>query len=166
MAKPVNNDYQNEGTAFEIAFYEGGLRISPQNTGVMAGLAAAYTASGRFEDGLVIDRMLVALLPSDSTVRYNLACSLSLTGRLDGCIQELLKAIALGYEDRGHLLNDPDLAAVRGHELWPMVIEFLDKKRVTGLARAAKRPALKPWVDTLKQVDGKGDAGPKAGSQD
>lgn len=147
------NDYQREGIAFEIAFFEGGLRVSPQNPAVLAGLAAAYTSMGRYEDGLVMDRMLVSLVPTDATVRYNLACSLSLTGRLDACIQELFKAIALGYSDLKHLIEDPDLQAVRGHPLWERVLELFTSRALGSHKREARNELMKPWADTLKQVD-------------
>jgi hypothetical protein len=47
-------------------------------------------------------------------VRYNLACSLALVGRIDESFDELARAISNGYDDADHLEADEDLAALRG----------------------------------------------------
>ena len=46
-------------------------------------------------------------------VRYNLACSLCLNGRLLEALDTLEEAAQLGYDDAAHMLLDEDLAALR-----------------------------------------------------
>ncbi len=126
MATKRGEEYELLGHRFDAGFMESALKLSPAKRElVLATLANAYTRLGRFEDGLVMDRLLVAHLPSDAIVRYNLACSLSLTGRVEEAIQELLKAVALGYSGLAEMESDPDLVEARNHPLWPAVIEAL-----------------------------------------
>lgn len=115
------------GREFEIAWYETVLDRDPGNLVAIDQLAHAYTATGRYADGLAMDRKLVAAMPDEPMVRYNLACSLSLTGQLDGAIAELLRACALGYDDKAHLMNDVDLEAARTHPKFIEVITAIER---------------------------------------
>ena len=71
------------------------------------------TRLGRYDEGLQVDQRLVRLEPEEPIVHYNLACSLSLLGRIDDGIEELTRAVDLGYEDVEHMLKDRDLRALR-----------------------------------------------------
>ena len=88
--------------------------IHPGNLEALAGLAHSLTELGRLEEGLAVDRRLVALTPDDYNARYNLACSLALLGRTEEALDTLDLAVALGYDDVDHLLGDSDLDALRG----------------------------------------------------
>ena len=90
--------------------------------------ANALTALGYYEDGLLLDRRLATLQPSDATVVYNLACSLALTRHLDEAFEILSRAIRLGYHDAGHMAKDDDLRSLRADE------------RFRDLLEAAQRP--------------------------
>ncbi len=98
---------------FEIGFFEAVLRHEPEHLGALEALGHAYTRAGLFEKGLAIDRRLVAMLPESAVAHYNLACSLSLLGQLDGAFAALARAIELGYDDFDYLANDPDLENLR-----------------------------------------------------
>ncbi|MCK6439366.1 MAG: hypothetical protein L6Q71_04110, partial [Planctomycetes bacterium] len=129
MAQPATT-FDQLARDFEIAWYEALLEQTPDNLIAMEQLAHAYTAAGRYKDGLAMDKKLVAAMPEAPLVHYNLACSLSLTGDLDGAIDELLVAIKLGYEDFDHLMQDDDLEAARNHVRFEEVIvaaENVDK---------------------------------------
>ncbi|MFT7464502.1 MAG: Flp pilus assembly protein TadD [Pseudohongiellaceae bacterium] len=99
--------------AFETSVLERLVAGHPANIDYLVALGQAYARLRRHQSGLEIDRTLVARQPEEPTFRYNLACSLALTGDLNGACGELLQAIALGYRDFEHLLADDDLVALR-----------------------------------------------------
>jgi len=107
---------------FELQFYEEVLRQDPCNEDVLMALGHAYTTRGEYQKGLEVDRRLVRLRPEDPTAFYNLACSYSLTGRLDDSILTLEQAIRLGYKDFAHMLKDPDLENLRKDERFRRLI--------------------------------------------
>jgi len=98
---------------FQIGMYEEVLRGAPHDAEALRFLAPAYIAVGRLEDGLDADRRLADLLPRDSRVRYNLACSCALTGRADEALQHLREACELGFDDLNLLHRDRDLDTLR-----------------------------------------------------
>jgi hypothetical protein len=101
------------GLAFDSGILECCLRRDPDDTEVLAELAETCTRLRRYRRGLQLDRRLVRRRPKDPFARYNLACSLVLTGDLPGAAQQLLTAARLGYRDLEHLLRDPDLRRLR-----------------------------------------------------
>jgi tetratricopeptide (TPR) repeat protein len=97
----------------EIGFLEGVLRRDPSYIDALQVLGDNYTRRGRYPDGLKIDENLAKLKPRDPLVHYNLACSYSLTKRLDLAALALERALALGYRDFKWLAEDPDLENLR-----------------------------------------------------
>jgi Flp pilus assembly protein TadD len=112
------------GLVFLAEFFEISRRRRPANVDALAELGAVYTRLGRFSEGLEVDRALTNLAPDNPTVRYNLACSLSLCGHAAEALDELERAVALGYRDGEHLARDEDLAALRAQ---PRFRELLAK---------------------------------------
>jgi len=102
------------GLVFLARFFEVELSRRPENDEVLAELGHLYTRLGRYTEGLAVDQRLVVLHPEDPTARYNLACSLALTGDLDGACDALGEAFTLGFDDGQLLREDPDLAALHG----------------------------------------------------
>ena len=51
--------------------------------------------------------------PQDFTARYNLACTLARQGKTDAALEQLEKAIELGFSDAKHIEVDDDLAKLR-----------------------------------------------------
>jgi len=107
-------DAERRGLEFLADFYGAEVLRKPENVEALAELGNVLTRLGRFDEGLAVDRELARREPDDATVRYNLACSLALVGRIDESFQELGQAVANGYEDAEHLAADEDLAAQRG----------------------------------------------------
>ncbi len=99
---------------FEVTFFEALVRERPDYVEALLPLAEAYTRSGLYQKGLETDRRLAAFLPEDAGVRYNLACSLALTGNPAEALSELARAVGLGYRDFAHMRRDPDLKSLRG----------------------------------------------------
>lgn len=100
----------------EISFLEGLVRRDPAYVDALQLLGDDYTQRGRFQDGLQVDQKLTELDPKNPLSYYNLACSLSLTGKLDDAARALDSALDLGYRDFKWMSRDPDLKALRKHE--------------------------------------------------
>lgn len=109
----LQSGLSNAGLSFEAGVLECLVRREPENLDYLAALGQTYSQLREHRRGLSVDRRLVAADPENSTFRYNLACSLALTGDLDGACTELLRSIALGYRDFEHLRGDDDLAGLR-----------------------------------------------------
>lgn len=99
----------------EISFLEGLVRRDPAYVEALQILGDDYTQRGRVEEGLRVDQTLSQLEPQNPLVFYNLACSLSLAGKLDEAAQAVESALDLGYRDFKWLARDPDLKALRKH---------------------------------------------------
>ncbi len=127
-----SEDFKRSGDDFTIWFLEGVLKNNPNYVDCLLYLGNAYTARGRYKDGLKVDMKLAELQPGDSIVRYNLACSYCLVGDLDAAIRVLEIAVALGYEDVRHLENDKDLEGLRGDKrYWELLDRIKGKGTVT-----------------------------------
>lgn len=112
----------------EIDFLSGLVKRDPAYVEALQLLGDNYTKRGCFNDGLKIDEHLSKLLPDDSMVFYNLACSYSLTDRIDESITALNKAVHLGYEDSKWMDTDPDLNKVRTDPRYKSIRNQLKKK--------------------------------------
>src|SRR5438874_10521361 len=102
----------------EISFLEGVVERDPAYVDALQILGDDYTRRGRYPDGLKIDESLSQLRPEDPLVHYNLACSYSLTERLELAVLALERALALGYRDFKWLAEDPDLEKLRRDPLY------------------------------------------------
>jgi len=121
------------GLAFDTQVLEQLLQRDPENLDLMAALAEACTRARRYRRGLALDRELVGRAPREPVYRYNLACSLSLTGDVAEAATQLLAAIELGYRDFEALRADPDLRRLRAAPAWSAVAarmkELADENR-------------------------------------
>lgn len=110
---------------YETELLEQALQGRPDDFGILVRLGELYSALGRSRDGLTIDLQLVVIAPRDPIVRYNLACSLAMSGRISAGISALKEAVRLGYSDLDHLMIDEDLAAIRDDAEFPRVVEMI-----------------------------------------
>lgn len=106
---------EREQLTFEADFCMAVLKKRPYQFEALQAAANSLTALGYYQDGLKFDQRLEEMRPSDPLVVYNLACSLSLVGRVEDGLQKLEAAITLGYRDKSHIKDDPDLGNLRGH---------------------------------------------------
>ncbi len=102
------------GDSFLAGIMEEALRRDPRDEEAIAILAHLRTKEGRIEEGLALDRRLAALRPEDPVVRYNLACSLALSGQREEALAALAAAAVLGWDDAAHAREDGDLHSLRG----------------------------------------------------
>ncbi|MEM9802734.1 MAG: hypothetical protein AAGA20_20580 [Planctomycetota bacterium] len=113
------------GEEFLAAIYVAETERRPDNIAALAELGHVYTRLGRYEDGLAVDAKLVEMAPDDPTVRYNLACSQALVGRLDAALDTLGVAVDLGYDDVAFMRDDDDLASLRGDPRFEALVQRL-----------------------------------------
>ncbi len=116
------------GLRFQVSIFEEALVQNPDDTEALRFLSHGYAVTGRQEHGLAVDRRLVALLPRDERVRYNLACSCALNAMPEMALDALSKAVDLGFGDLKLLQGDTDLDSLRENERF---LEIVD--RVTAL---------------------------------
>ena len=107
---------------FQREFFEAAIELDPCNIDCLIKLGDLYTRQGHFEKGLSIDRRLVGICPGEPTFHYNLACSLSLIGKLDEALSSLRTAIERGYDDWEHLARDEDLEQLRKLEAFDRLV--------------------------------------------
>lgn len=120
MSKPKSHDPE-----FEIRFFESVLRRDRNYANVVEILGGLYTRQGRLSDGLKMDRRLVKLQPENATAHYNLACSLALSKRKSDALNELRRAVQLGYRDFDWMQQDPDLEPLKAHpEFQRLLVEL------------------------------------------
>ena len=125
LSQSAESRLEESGLEFLVSFLEVESRRHPQNLEALAELGHALTRLGRIREGLEVDRRLVRLAPENSTVHYNLACSLCLLDRPVEALDALERSVELGYDDAGHLLDDQDLQILREDPRFLAVIRLL-----------------------------------------
>ena len=88
----------------EIEFLSGLIERDPEYVEALQLLGDDFTKRGQFNDGLKIDEQLSRLLPEDSMVFYNLACSYSNRShrRFHHCTQEGRASRLRRFQVDGH----------------------------------------------------------------
>ena len=114
----------------EISFLQGIVDRDSEYIEALQLLGDDYTKRGKFDDGLKIDEHLAKLLPEDSMVFYNLACSYSLTNRINESLKALNKAVLLGYNDSKWMDIDPDLDNVRSDTRYQSIRQKLTNSQI------------------------------------
>ena len=98
---------------FEMEFFDHLLARIPDFAEVLRAQASNLTTKGRFKEGLLVDRRLVEVRPTDPTAHYNLACRYAVLKQRDLALQTLRRAIELGYRDFRFMAQDNDLATLQ-----------------------------------------------------
>ena len=98
---------------FELEFFGKVLAAAPEFHETLRAQASNMTVKGRLQDGLAVDKKLVALRPADPTAHYNLACRYALLKQPDLALVTLRRAIELGYRDFRYMEEDHDLDSIR-----------------------------------------------------
>ncbi len=120
---------KNSSLYFEIDFYEKLLKEKPDFEEALIALAENYTKAGEYGRGLELDEKLSHLRPRDALVHYNLACSYSLTERIDEAFTVLQQAIRLGYDDFRLMDSDPDLMLLRKDKRYNKLVSKIVRKK-------------------------------------
>ena len=113
---------------FELDFFAGVLGQIPDFVDVLRAHANNLTLKGRYEDGMVVDRRLIQLRPSDYMAYYNLACSYALLKQPELSLSTLRRAVELGYRDFRYMKQDRDLEAVRRDPRFKQLIREFENR--------------------------------------
>jgi len=114
-----------EDDLVEMYFLEKVAARLPEDEDVLVALGDMYTRAGRYEDGLMIDRTLVRLLPDDASIWYNLGCSLALLNQREEALSTLQRAVELGYQDHEWMSRDTDLRNIRDEKAFRALLKKL-----------------------------------------
>jgi tetratricopeptide (TPR) repeat protein len=113
---------------FEIEFFGKLLDAVPNYAEVLWVQASNLTTKGRLQDGLAVDKQLVATRPADPTAHYNLACRYALLKQADQAFRALRKAVELGYRDFRFMEQDRDLESIRRDPRFRQLVREYRKK--------------------------------------
>ena len=100
-----------------------------------------------------ISRAGKALDPTDPHWRYNLACALSRKGESAAALEELEKAVELGFADPQTVVSDEDLAPLRTSARFAAVLE-----KARGMAERREIPATVPVAREAARCEAGGSA--------
>lgn len=118
-----------DDSEYEISFYENLIQKKPDFIEALACLGDLYSKKERYHDGLVVDRKLALLRPEDPVIYYNLACSYSLTGNVEGSLENIKLAIEKGYSDFRYLEADQDLTNLRDDKRFKQYFSRIKRRK-------------------------------------
>jgi len=110
----------------EIRFLESLNRRTPDHALILKALGDLYTSTGKYQEGLHIDRQLSELCPQEADVWYNLGCSLALVGDKEASFDALYRAVQLGYTNREWMNEDSDLNTIRNDPRFADLLQKID----------------------------------------
>lgn len=108
---------------FDYRFFEQVLSRNADHIDVLRRMAEIFSRRGQHAQAVPLDKRLAQLLPHDSVVHYNLACSLACTDCIAEALQALAHAIEYGYDDLTHMETDADLEALRNEPRYRELVE-------------------------------------------
>jgi tetratricopeptide (TPR) repeat protein len=117
--------FERIGHEFLAEFLEVERGLRPENLDALFELGHTYTHLGRYEDGLEVDQTLARLMPTNPTVHYNLACSLSLLERIEEALSTMEKSVELGLDDFDLVKDDSDLDNLRSEPRFIAIVKRL-----------------------------------------
>jgi len=122
LAEPDEDCLQDD---FDFDFFSQVLQRSPYHLDALRRQVELLAQRGEHQLALALDRRLLEIRPEDCIVRYNYACSLAMTRRLELALGELEIAFQLGYEDWDHVRFDSDLDSIRDRRAFrEMVLRY------------------------------------------
>jgi len=89
------------------------MESNPDDSRAATFRAVAYGRVGDSHEGSKWAERALAIDPSDSGVKYNVACLCALQGESDRAIELLTEALDGGFSQRAWIENDPDLDSLR-----------------------------------------------------
>ncbi len=113
---------EEEQADFEVEFFGDILARNSQNVHVLRRLVELLSRRREYETVLPLYHQLIRQRPDDCIARYNLACTLSMLGRIDAAAAALTDAMNAGYCDLAHLVSDPDLNPMRNHPTYVQIV--------------------------------------------
>ena len=113
---------------FQLDLFRVFLETDPNNIEILLELGNLYTLTGQIQEGLYVDKKLVEIQPKEPIFHYNLACSQSLLGEVNGALDSLQQAIDLGYNNLEYIQEDSDLETIRKDSRFSKLLDHLRLK--------------------------------------
>ncbi|MDF1665777.1 MAG: hypothetical protein P1V97_28720 [Planctomycetota bacterium] len=114
---------QQEGLAAKLAIPKGDLIAIYIDQGIK------YMNIRRFANAEKEFLRVLKLDSKNESALYNIACCYSLWGKVENALDYLEKAVKSGFDDLGHIENDPDLDFLRQTERYKRLIAALEQKK-------------------------------------
>jgi len=108
------------------ASLEEAVRISPGNGYAWNFLGMASMSLKHYGRAVESFERVLAFVPNEPSINYNLACAQALLGKSDSAFAALERALAGGYKDRQNLTTDPDLTSLRGDPRFQEIVKRLE----------------------------------------
>jgi pimeloyl-ACP methyl ester carboxylesterase len=109
------------------------LACAPVPPGQLLTRQRAALQQGDLGVAVRLGRARVEAAPEDVPSRYDLACALARDGQAEAALEQLTRAVRLGFDDVAWLRLDEDLAALRGHPGFAAVFEEVRRVSREGL---------------------------------
>ena len=101
------------------------LRLNPDDARAYHLGAGTLVALGEVDRAKRWLHRAIEIDPDDPIVLYNVACNLATLGEVDGAIEYLARVVEAGTISRAWILNDEDLANLRGDPRYEKLVETL-----------------------------------------
>lgn len=149
------------------------LLAMPARADVKADLEFAYQAleralkDRRYEDGLALCRLAMALEPRKPDHAYNAACCEARRGQVDAALAFLEQAVKLGFQDAEFLQKDEDLASLREQPRFKRAVaDAVRRASPAGRAEAEMRALSARWTSQSMRNDYDDGSFDRGGGQD
>ena len=103
--------------------------------------------AAKYKEAMEAAKKLHELQPSDADTVYNIACLHCLMGEKDEAYTWLEKAVAAGYRDADHMMQDKDFRTIRGEDRFRKIVADLRSENddeADEPARDEEKPKEKP----------------------
>jgi len=102
------------------------LTLFPADARALCYMAGVLAQEGRTEEAESYIRRGLEVGEGEATVHYNLACVYTYLNKFEEALEQLERAIEVGFGHREWIENDPDLARLRNH---PRFVEMMGRLR-------------------------------------
>jgi TolB-like protein/Flp pilus assembly protein TadD len=109
-----------------IKIAEARLKLNPDDVRALYMGANGLVALGECEQGLEWANRALAMDPEEPMVLYNVACIQCLAGRVQTALDTLEKAVTSGLTEKGWLVHDSNLDALRGDPRFQALLQQLE----------------------------------------
>jgi len=109
-----------------LEFLQRAIDLNWANGQTWSLVALAHAGLKRYPEAIRDLQRAIEMGPVNPAMHYNLACMYALSGDRDHAIEALGRAIDSGFKDREGIVDDPDLASIRGDERYASLLHRLD----------------------------------------
>jgi tetratricopeptide (TPR) repeat protein len=127
LAGQVKSEYFKDH-ASSIVSYKSAIILEPNRSDFFSGMGLAYYRMSNMKDALSSFLMASELDPSDSVVKYNIACVYALLGKADEALAALSEAVHLDPKLQQTAKNDRDFDSLRNNNKFSEILADIGNK--------------------------------------